>query len=517
MNFPEFNEAHEKAQSVMEEGVTGHPVEFSQLALFDRARRHFAEGVKNNSMAPLWEEAAILFNIIHAKLARTPCRPSWLLHELLDSRGGRGSLDKLSARIDSVDASISKSFRETMGYLETLSGIEKSPLVEEIQTSLELDGTTLFVLRDMRLWEEANHCLTEAFVDGEWEIVRPSSLRTQRQAERLIIFGPAWYLEYRNEEYLLRSPVARYIHLVGCAHEFKGSVSCSLLGESEAIAVTGKPMSGFQNLSAESEDHWNFEPFSPVQNGGFQLGGSGVSKEWETGRKTVAIPFRLGGSHGTFLAKDSNVWILTTNSRGAISVCTGVEKIPVEDLEPGGLVLMTTSGGGDMIPVVADMLLKGSARIRSLQASWKDRLVAEIEKHGLHNVALRLRSFGAQKATPGNIKNWCNQRSLGMENLDTDLLAVLRLVGMDASHTMIGSGIMALRGAHQSAGAQLQKRLRESLLEMDVSDAFRHGLMEVKHGGGPSKTVFLVERRGNEHEIPEELEGQLISIENRYD
>lgn len=404
-----------------------------------------------------------------------------------------------------------------MGYLETLSGIEKSPLVEEIQNSLELYGTTLFVLRDMRLWEEANHCLTEAFVDGKWEIVRPSSLRSQRQAERLIIFGPAWYLEYRNEEYLLRSPVARDIHLVGCSHEFKGSVSCSVLGEAEAIAVTGKSMSGFQSLSAESEDHWNFEPFSPVQNGGFQLGGSRVSKEWETGKKIVAIPFRLGGSYGTFLAKDSNVWVLTTDSKGATPVCTGVEKVPVEDLEPGGLVLMTTSGGGDMIPVVADMLLKGSERIRTLQATWKNRLVAEVEKHGLHNVATRLKSFGAQIASPGNIKNWCNPRSLGMENLDTDLLAVLRLVGMEASHARVESAIMALRGAHQSAGSQLQKRLRDSLSNMDVSDAFRHGLMEVKQGGGPSKTIFLVERRGIEHEISEELEGQLISIENRYD
>jgi hypothetical protein len=519
MNFPEFNEAHEKAQSVMEEGVTGHPVEFSQLALFDRARRHFAEGVKNNSMAPQWEEAAKLFNIIHAKLARTPCRPSWLLHELLDSRGGRGTLEKLSARIDSVDASISKSFRETMGYLETLSGIEKSPLVEEIENSLELDGTTLFVLRDMRLWEEANHCLTEAFGDGEWEIVRPSSLRTQRQTERLIIFGPTWYLEYRNEEYLLRSPVARDIHLVGCAHEFKGSVSCSLLGESQAIAITGKPMNGFQSLSADSEDHWNFEPFSPVQNGGFQLGGCGASKQWETGKKIVAIPFRLGGSHGTFLAKDSNVWVLTTDSKRSIPVCTGVEKIPVEDLEPGGLVLMTTSGGGDMIPVVADMRLKGSERIRSLQATWKGKLVAEIERQGLENVAYRLKSFGAKKATPGNIKNWCNPhpRSIAMGDLDADLPAVLRLVDMESDHAKVVSGIVALRKAHSKAGRQLLKRLRESLCNTNVSDVFRHGFMDAKDGNGPSMTIFLIERRGNEHEISEELEGQIINIENRYD
>jgi hypothetical protein len=85
---------------------------------------------------------------------------------------------------------------------------------------------------------------------------------------------------------------------------------------------------------------------------------------------------------------------------------------------------------------------------------------------------------------------------------------------MEASYTRVESGIVALRGAHQSAGSQLQKRLRESLCEMDVSDAFRHGLMEVKHGNGPAKTVFLVEERGEEENVPEEWDGELREIDD---
>ena len=48
---------------------------------------------------------------------------------------------------------------------------------------------------------------------------------------------------------------------------------------------------------------------------------------------------------------------------------------------------------------------------------------------------------------------------------------------------------------------------------MDLSEAFRQGELEIRHGDGPAKTVFLVEERGEEEEIPEEWEGELRDID----
>ena len=100
-----------------------------------------------------------------------------------------------------------------------------------------------------------------------------------------------------------------------------------------------------------------------------------------------------------------------------------------------------------------------------------------------------------------------------MENLDTDLSAVLKLIGMENRYNDVVAGIEALRGAHQSVGRQLQTKLRESLQGMDISEVFRQGELEIRDGEGPAKTVFLVEERGHEECIPEEWEGELRDID----
>jgi hypothetical protein len=507
MNFSETNNAYENSERLIKNGVMGYPVVFPELAAFDKARRQLIQKVNEGAMHESWQECLKIFNIIHAKLARTPCRPCWLINEVLDTRGGSRILEKIKEKLPFVDYGVREVFDDLCSHLEGLSNLAKSPLLEPLCNTPSLEGRTLFILRDMRLWEEVRSCLSEILIGHEWEIVKPSSLRSQQHVDRLFLFDPVWYLCYRNEEYLLRAPVAGEVHLVACAHEFTGHINLSLLGDSRRIGINGRKQ------AQPNEKPWDFEPIAPGQRGRFHFKGSGESKIWESGKKVTAIPFRLGSARGTYFTKDSSVWVVTADCSGLSPVCTGVNKTPVEDLEPGELVLMTTSGGGSMIPVVADMILHRSNQIRGLQLEWKKALLAQLEKNNIHITSRSLKALGAQNASPLNLKNWCNPRSIGMENLDTDLRAVLQLIGMEARHKEVVAGIVALRRAHQSAGRQLQTKLRESLQGMDLSEAFRQGELEIRHGDGPAKTVFLVEERGEEEEIPEEWEGELRDID----
>jgi hypothetical protein len=507
MNYTDTATAYENSERLIKEGVIGCPVVFPELAAFDEARRLLAHKIKNSEMHESWDNGLKIFNTIHAKIARTPCRPCWLIHEILETRGGKRIVQGLAERLPSVDDGLRVAFESLISHLTALSQIEKSPLLEPLENAKRLKGRSLFVLRDFRLWEEARTCLAEILKEYRWEIVKPSILRTQQHADRLFLFGPVWHLCYRCEEYLLRAPTSGKIHLVACAHEFTGDVNLSLIGESKKIRINGKKQ------AQPIEKPWDFEPITPAQRGRFLFKGSGESKIWESGKKVRAVPFRLGGARGTYFANDSSVWVVTADYSGLSPVCTGVDKIPVDDLEPGGMVLMTTSGGGDMIPLVADMILRHSSQIRELQLAWKTALLGKIEKEGINNTTSSLKALGAQKALPLNLKNWCNPRSIGMENLDTDLRAVLRLLGLEARHNDVVTGIEALRRAHQSAGRQLQTKLMESLKGMDLSEVFGKGELEIRHGDGPAKTVFLVEERGEEEEIPEEWEGELRDID----
>ena len=508
MNFSQCDAAYDNCGRLLACGVKGHSVDFPQLAAFDRARLQFSRLIAESPVHEMWDDGVKLFNAIHAAVARTPCRPNWLIQEFLKGRGGERIVEQLETRLSSVDPRVSTAYIDLRQRLDDLGVVEENPLLAPVRNNNDPNEVALFILRDLRLLNEVRVCLADVAGFRKWEIVKPAILRNQRQSDRLFIFGPAWYLSYRNEDYLLRAPTAGKIHLIACAHEFGGGVRSSLLSDNDIIKITGA-----QNVSS-NQNPWDFEPISPVEVGRFRFKNSSESRIWESGKKVTAIPFRLGGSHGTFLGRDSSVWVVTQDLSQTPPVCSGVEKTPVDDIEPGDLILMTTSGGGDMIPVVADMILPRSHHIRDLQRQWKSALLARVEQEGLDLVSFQLQSLGALKASTVNLKNWCNPRSIGMENLESDLMAVMQLVEMDSRYDEVVSGIKALRGAHQSAGAKLQKKLRESLQGEDLGKVFRDGHLEIKHGDGPAKTVFLVEERGKEEEVPEEWEGELREIDD---
>jgi len=106
MRLEDCTKAHQASECLIKNGIKGHPVAFKELADFDAARRKLSCLINNGSMHASWEEGAKLFSILHAKLARTPCRPSWLVNEMLNSFGRRQLLEHLEKRSDSVDAPV---------------------------------------------------------------------------------------------------------------------------------------------------------------------------------------------------------------------------------------------------------------------------------------------------------------------------------------------------------------------------------------------------------------------------
>jgi len=511
MNFQECGRLYRHTEQLFEHGVTVHLVSFPQLGVFDKDRKGLASAVKHHSLSGIWEQAAKFFNIVHAKIARTPCSPSWLCNEIIRNMEADTLFRDIQARLNSVDGAVAKIFQKTVSSFEAIKLIENSPLLQPLSALAARYDSCLVVLRDPRLWEQARKALQLHLEAMKWDLAKPTILRNHNSVDRMILFGPPWYLVHNQEQFLLRAPVAGSVDMVVCTHEYSGAITASSLVENSTI-----PLNGGERVP-DSVQLREFEPTPPAGTTQFRFKAHAATDLWSSDKKIVAIPFRLGGKFGTHLKQDGNVWVVEVDFTTGGRECIGVQKIPVEDLESGHLVIMTTGGGGDMIPLVADMILENSREIRDLQTEWKCKLRKIVEEEGYESTCQRLNALGCRRATPPNIRNWCNlsPRKIEIEDREADLKSVLNLVGLFERYEDVALGMDELARAHSSAGRQLQRKLLENLRGKDLGDLLRDGYLEVRDGDtGAAKTIFLVEERGAEEEIPEGLEGEIREIED---
>jgi hypothetical protein len=508
MIFEEISLLYSRTEQLYKQGISAHLVAFPELDTFDESRKEFARAVTHHALSGLWEEAMILFNSVHAKIARSPCSPAWLCNEQLGNLEAAAVLTNLASRCGSVDGAVANSFQNAIASIKSLQAITTNPLLVPLSKLEDRRGKCFAVLRDTRIWEEAEKSLEGCLMGFDWAIVKPSSLRNHHSVDRILLFGPPWYLRYNQEQFLVRAPVAGRVDMVVCAHEFAGTISGSLLKDGDI------PIHGGEARVA-SRAHWDFEPMPPAGATRFSFKGHEGFDFSGSDKNITAIPFRLGGKRGTHFKHDGHVWIVEPSSGSGGRVCVGVQRIAVEDLESGDLVIMTTGGGGDLIPLVADMILENSTDIRRLQNEWKIRLRKQVEIHDYGSVVQELKRLGSERATPQNIRNWCNPnpRHIGMDDKEGDLISVLQLVGLSEQYQEVVDGMQKLTSAHISAGSQLHRKLRESLEGTDLTAIYRDGFLEVRDGNeGPAKTIFLVEERGMEEQIPEELEGVIREV-----
>jgi hypothetical protein len=508
MTFEETSVLYSDTEQLYKKGISAHLVSFSELDAFDETRKEFARSVRHHALSGLWEKAMVLFNYVHARIARTPCSPAWLCKEQLGNPEAAEVLATLASRCGAVDAVVANSFQKAIASIESLQAITLSPLLLPLSRLEDRRGKCFVVLRDSRIWEEAEKSLANCLMGFDWTIVKPSTLRNHHSVDRILLFGPPWCLRYNEEQFLVRAPVAGRADMVVCAHEFAGAISGSLLNDGDI------PIHGGEGRIA-SRPHWEFEPIPPAGATRFSFKGDETSDFWKGDKNISAISFRLGGKRGTHLKNDGHVWIVEPSARSGGRICVGVQKIAVEDLEPGHMIIMTTEGGGDLIPLVADMILEDSTAIRKLQEEWKIRLRKQVEMHGYGDVVRELKRLGSNRATPQNIRNWSNPspRHIGMDDKESDLASVLQFVGLSDQYEKVVDGMQKLTRAHISAGFQLHRKLRESLEGTDLTAVYRDGFLEVRDGDeGPAKTIFLVEERGVEEQIPEELEGAIREV-----
>jgi hypothetical protein len=509
MNFQQITACHENARRVFEDGLWVEWVDFPELAAFDAARRAFADSVKHHSLQGPWMELVELFKFVHARAARTPCRPSWLL-EQENFRMLEEKLEpQLQARLGSVDPSVREAFDRAKDALRVLAKVETNPVALAARKLLRIFGAgpeSIVVISDTRIWDECREQLSQQILGVSFKLRKPIELRDHPAADYLILFGPPWLLKYRNELFLLGSPVAPSVWFVLCSNERSGLVTQSLLEEGDVHALNAaEPSAVGLEIDLEHEPKVLFQPHAFALKHGQESGGDGGPED-----TLSALPLILGGGKGIYIQDEGGLYTAITRADGEKRPCLAVERVDAPEIEPGMLVLLTTEGGGDMIPVVADMLLNDEAKaIRELELLWKRRLKDEIERQGLAVVADCL------DTSPQNVRNWCDPRNIAPEKLVEHLLPILELVGLRPRYQEIVEAIGRLRRAHRIAAKHLHKLLRRSLQGRDLREAYVRGFQEIRDkAGGPVKTVYLVQDVKESEEVSIRLVGRILDLED---
>ena len=507
MKIREHSKTISNTEKLYQNGINVHVVIFDELAKFNTAKTEFARNIKRLALTDSWEKNVVFFNTLYARLARSPCSPAWLCKEISHDFMAESILEINEQRIKKqlVDSTIAESFYRANESIKKISTITENPFSETLKNLFSATGDNVIVL-GKTLWDRALSDLQHQNVGKKIEILDANSLRNHHSVEKVFIFGPTGHLKYNKTEYLVRATIAKETHILACKHEYIGSIKQSLLiTENDDIPMNGVPQSYGPDLTSH-----DFEP-APDNTSYFTLKTKLNAGLYYRDKTIRAIPFKFANGKGTYLNVDCNVWVVGTTCENGIIMCTGVHRIPVKELEEGYLLLMTTEGGGDMIPSVADMLIPNAFSIRSRQREWKDALKRKVENEGYDSVIKQMKQYGSTIASTANIRVWCHSRSIGMDNLAIDLKAILTITEMDKYYEEIANGIRQLRSAHQAAGHQLQKKLIESIKDQELCNIKKSGYQIIRHEeSGAEKTIYLVEARGSESEIPEDMEGELL-------
>ncbi len=515
MGYRSLKAIYRNSQRVFEEGVTVKYAESAPIAQFDRARKKVAENIETYDLHEPWIELSQLLAIYHATLARTPCSPIWLY----ENTGIQSQLKALNTRLSnqqqSVDKAVWESLESVIKALNVVREIEENPnahIAKKIIATFGDDQDIIVTIRNRSLWEETQRALDCNNLKNVY-IKLPSELRNHRPVQGLILFGPPGLLDYRSQGFLIRAPVAKEVSIIMQNHECSGKIPHSLLHPEKMVKLTGDKPPLLVDLDPK------YEPAVFLAQKSIQPkdSSSWLSEidSFSSMEPEVCLPVALGGNKGIYLKEDTPILVAQVKSKDSETPCVGVAKIHPDELESDMLLIRTTTGGGDQVRPYADLLLGKKARhYRELLDGWKRALRKKVGSLEASVVATKLRNHGCRIATEQNVRNWCNSQTIAPKELDETLLGILKYLGMERQHREISEAARQVRGAHQSAGVQLQKLVLNRLLGLNLRDAITDGFLEIRaEDEGPSKTVFLVERVGASEEIPESQIGIIFDRE----
>lgn len=370
-----------------------------------------------------------------------------------------------------------------------LADLDYSPLLNVVldavaETEVESNGLLLPMsdflssVRDHFKWQLGTHqTVVHALT---WH-----DLAEARIFSRLMVTGPLYW--YHDHEFVLTSPRAMQIEVLEWAwyreRELTASVLAGSSGGSMLRVVPPPVRSTFVTTEGDERPEVDWHSVSQELTG---------QTEGEFAEPIMARPVLLAGGFAALFPEEGErlVWMLDPHAPAEHRVV----RVDVADLEPGHVVILRTSGGGDLIVPLADEILgRDARRLRELQRMWKEKFANWILRQGgLNRAATELQRMGSPRAYPQNLQNWLGERSLRPDD-PKDWRVIMSVASLEDMTAEIWQAMGKIRGAHNVAGKSLGRRLREMANTADLDDLLVTGRQVFAQLRGGSLTAFRIE------------------------
>ena len=306
---------------------------------------------------------------------------------------------------------------------------------------------------------------------------------------RLLVIGPLYW--YGDHQYVLNSPRASHITVLRWAwHLEQPPISTVLEGSRGATGIKVQPLPPTlrNTFAVDTEEERATVDWQSVSRELTQVDDT----DSDPAELVAARPAILAHSYAVLLPEDGDrrVWLLDPHAPPEHRV----QGVDVADLELGNVIVLRTSGGGDLIVPIADEILGDAApMLRELQHRWKTALQVWVDQHqSIRRAAAVLRLRGCRKANPQNLQNWLGERSLRTEDRN-DWQVLMTAAALESAAEKIWRAMGRLHSAHSEAGVAIGRRLRDMANTQSLDPVLASGKQIFELAQGGSVTAFRIE------------------------
>lgn len=371
----------------------------------------------------------------------------------------------------------------------TVASSSDAPLLDAVLDIADSgrSGRTGLLLPLPELVVTVREALEEARPELSIEVLTRHDVASVEPIDRMVIIGPLYW--YRNADYVFTSPRAPNITVLKWSwYREQPPARTSLDGSRGAAGISFRPApvasTTFEIAAGEEAPTVDWSSISREL-----VGSPAEHEEADAVRACAAV---LAGRHGVLLPDEGDrvVWILDPNAPKEHRIA----RVDVADLEPGHVIILRTSGGGDLIvPIANEILGADSWALRELQRRWKGKLRAWVSiRASLTNASDELQRRGCARANPQNLQNWLSERSLRTEDRG-DWEVLMGAASLETEADAIWRAMGRLHSAHTEAGMSLGRRLREMADTQPLDQLAAAGVQRFALVHGGSLTAFRIE------------------------
>ena len=511
MSFSELNKLHESYSTFREYGFNKISVRSHLVNEFGKSLSAVNKQLNELEIQDNWLDYTIFMRKFFYSLCTSPIDPK-RIHKFVNENFCTKDQKASFTRLDNITKSL---FIKNLDDFDNIfTGTETNPLANALIEVMETNDLgkeeklrflfPIYSFKSKDVYSDFLESLLyrNGLIDSfSFDVVTYAQARnTSSTYDFTCIFGSPKWLQKIDEFHLLSSPKSRELILFAYSHfdnatpdidsfNFDDSIKQNKLPEHELDFVNDEPSDDAQ---IETEIIPDIVLPSPPVNISAPAAVQGDDLCDAYLYILYGEQLLYNDTEGSFFTID---YVETFNSLE----CNSIVRKKCADVVGGDVVLISSSGGGDMIKPTADRILEkkwGRLEFESrteLQSAWKSKLrtlYLDLQTHVIDHLERR-----AVYCNLANVRYWISADGIGPAD-DTTFMKLLECLGFYNCIDVIIPSAKEIRSAHQKAGRQLANQLRSSIVGKSLNGLRDNGVQKFSHHDiEGEQSAFLVEKR----------------------